>query len=136
MTKGIPISLNIFTRKIKRCFLLLIILNQIIGIYFLDTIKQLLLLLFWWPLESEESEICSIVLTALAKLQSRRGASRHPTLTGNCPGCNYIRWPCQSTNWFVVSPFHVLCGAWDTVATREVPLEKKVNIIFIIITFI
>ena len=108
----------------------------IIGIHFLETIKQLLLLLFRWPLESEESEIYNIVLTALAKLQSTRGASRHPTLTGKWPGCNYIRWPCQSTNWLSVSPFHVLCGAWDSVATREVPLEKKVNIIFIIITFI
>ena len=108
----------------------------IIGIHFLETIKQLLLLLFRWPLESEESEIYNIVLTALAKLQSTRRASRHPTLTDKWPGCNYIRWPCQSTNWFSVSPFHVLCGAWDSVATREVPLEKKVNIIFIIITFI
>ena len=36
-------------------------------------------------------------------------------------------WPYQSTKWFVISPFQVVCWAWDSVATREVPLEKKVD---------
>ena len=36
-------------------------------------------------------------------------------------------WPYQFTEWFVISPFQVVCKAWDLVATREVPLEKKAN---------
>ena len=36
-------------------------------------------------------------------------------------------WPYQSTEWFVISPFQVVCKAWYSVATREVPLEKKVD---------
>ena len=36
-------------------------------------------------------------------------------------------WPYQSTEWFVITPFQVVCKARDSVATREVPLEKKVD---------
>ena len=36
-------------------------------------------------------------------------------------------WPYQSTEWLVISPFQVVCRAWDSVATTEVPLEKKID---------
>ena len=36
-------------------------------------------------------------------------------------------WPYQSTEWFVVSPFQVVCKACDSMAMREVPLEKKAD---------
>ena len=36
-------------------------------------------------------------------------------------------WSYQSTEWFIISPFQVVCRAWDSVATRELPLEKKVD---------
>ena len=45
----------------------------------------------------------------------------------NCPTCNLVPWPYQSTKWFVISPFQVVSEAWDFVATREVPLEKTVD---------
>ena len=36
-------------------------------------------------------------------------------------------WPYQSTEWLVISPFQVVRRAWDSVATRDVPLDKKIN---------
>ena len=36
-------------------------------------------------------------------------------------------WPYQSTKWFTVSPLHVVRGTWDSVATSNMPLEKKVD---------
>ena len=36
-------------------------------------------------------------------------------------------WLYQSTEWFIISPFQVVCETRDSVATREVPLEKKVD---------
>ena len=88
--------------------------------------NELLLLLFWWPLEGKKVKYM-LCLNALAKLQNVRGASRRPALMGNCPSCNHMSWSYQSTKWFVVSPFQVVCGAWCSVATREVPLEEKVD---------
>ena len=57
-----------------------------------------------------------------------RGTSHHSVLMGSCPTCSHMPWPYQSTKWFVISPFHVVRGAWDYVATRNVALEKKVDI--------
>ena len=45
----------------------------------------------------------------------------------NCPTCNLVPWPYQSTKWFVINPFQVVSEAWDFVATREVSLEKTVD---------
>ena len=39
----------------------------------------------------------------------------------------YMCWPYQSAEWFIMSLFQVVCRAWDSAATREVPLEKKVD---------
>ena len=36
-------------------------------------------------------------------------------------------WPYESTKWFIISPLQVVCRASDSVATRGVPLEKKVD---------
>ena len=68
-----------------------------------------------------------LCLSALAKSQNARGAFHHPALMGNCPTCSHMPWPYQSTKWFVISPSQVMCGAWDSVASKEVPLEKKVD---------
>ena len=56
-----------------------------------------------------------------------RGTSRHPGFMENCPTCSHMSWPYQSTKWFVISPFHVVWGARDSMATRDVPLAKKVD---------
>ena len=82
------------------------------------------MLLFWWSLESESQTLC---LNALAKLCNVSGASRHPALMGNYPTCSHMPWPYQSTKWCVISPFHVVWGAWDSVAMRDMPLTKKVD---------
>ena len=66
----------------------------------------------------------------LAKLQNARGASHHPALMGNCLTCSHMLWPYQFTKWFVITPSQVVCGAWDLVASRGVPLEKKVDMEF------
>ena len=77
-----------------------------------------------WKMKAKYTVLC---LSALAKLQNTRGASHHPALIGNCPTCSLMPWPYQSTKWFVISLSQVVCGAWDSVASREVPLEKKVD---------
>ena len=51
-----------------------------------------------------------------------------PALMDNCPTCSHMSWPCQSTKCFAIRLFQVGCRAWDSVATRKVPLEKKVDI--------
>ena len=65
-------------------------------------------------------------LNTWAKLQNTRRASRHPALMGNCR-LVVLRWPYQSTKWFVISLFQIVCRTWDCIATREVPLEKNVD---------
>ena len=42
-------------------------------------------------------------------------------------------WPYQSTEWFVItiSPFQVVRDVRDSVATREVLVEKKVDMKFV-----
>ena len=72
-----------------------------------------------------------LCLNALAKLQNLKEASHHPALMGNCPTCSHIPWPYQSTKWFVISLFQVVCDVWDSVATREVSVDKKVDLKFI-----
>ena len=42
---------------------------------------------------------------------------------GNYPTFSFMPWPYQSTEWFVISPFQVVCGTWDFVETREVPVS-------------
>ena len=53
--------------------------------------------------------------------------SHHPALMGNWPTCSHMPWPNQSTKWFIISPSQVVRGSWDSVASTEVPLEKKVD---------
>ena len=77
-----------------------------------------------WKVKAKYIVLC---LNALAKLWNVRGTSRHPAFMGNCLTCSHF-WPHQSTKWFVISQFHLLWGAWDSMATRDVPLAKKVDI--------
>ena len=56
-----------------------------------------------------------------------KGAPRHPVLMGNCPNCCYMPWSYLSTKWFAINPLHVVRGTWDSVATNNMPLEKKVG---------
>ena len=127
-------SLNIFIRKNKRCYVYLPIPHnrpslskdhQTVPImnhccYCFDRL---------WKAKGKyiQYTILFIVLclNALAKLQSARRASRHPALIGNCPTCNHMPWPYQSTKWFVISTLRVMCKALDSVATRQVPFEKN-----------
>ena len=55
------------------------------------------------------------------------GASSHPALD-NCPIFSDMLWPYQPTERFGIGPFQVLYKTWDSVATRDAPLEKKVEI--------
>ena len=61
-----------------------------------------------------------LCLKTLAKLQNARGASGHPALMNNYTASSHMPSSYQSTNWFVISPFQVVCEAWDSVATRDV----------------
>ena len=72
-----------------------------------------------------------LCLNALAKLQNPKEVSRHPALMGNCSTCSHMPWPYQSTKWFVISLFQVVCDVWDSVARREVSVDKKVELKFI-----
>ena len=56
-----------------------------------------------------------------------RGISRHAALMGNCPTCSHMSWSYQPIKWFAISPLHVVRGTWDSVATSNTPLEKKVD---------
>ena len=76
----------------------------------------------WIPLLS----YIVLCLNVFAKLQNARGAFRQPVLMGTSLLVNMC-WPYQSTEWFVISPFQVVYRAWDSVATREVVLEMKVD---------
>ena len=64
-----------------------------------------------------------LCLNALAKLQNPKKASCHQALMGNCSTYSHILWLYQSTKWFAIS----LLWVWDSVATREVPVKKKVD---------
>ena len=77
---------------------------------------------FWKVKKVKYVVLC---LNDLAKLQNTRGVSHRPAFMDNFP--TRWSWPYQSTNRFVISPFQVVCGAWDSLATEEVPLEKKVD---------
>ena len=74
-----------------------------------------------WKVKPKYIVLCS---NALAKLQNVRGTSRHPVLKDNCPTCSDMARSYQSTEWFILSPFQVVCKAWDSVTTRVVLLEK------------
>ena len=64
-----------------------------------------------------------LYLNALAKLQNPNKAWRDQALIGNCSTCSHIAWLYQSTKWLALS----LLWVWDAVATREVPIKKKVD---------
>ena len=66
-----------------------------------------------------------LCLNALAKLQNPKEASRHPAMVGSST-CSYMPWPYKSTKCFI-SPFQVVCEVWDSMNTRELPVEKKVD---------
>ena len=121
MIKRIPGRLNIFTWKNKRCYVYLCrgyqtatMMNQCCcsfdGLWKVKKVKYVVM-----------------CLNVLAKLQNGMGASHHPVLMSNCPTCSHMPCSYQSTNWFFISQFQVVYRAWDSVATKEVPLEKKVD---------
>ena len=93
-----------------------IFLNYIIDHHFLEIIKQ-----------KQESMAKYIVLclNSLAKLQIPKGASRSLALVVNCSTCSHMSWPYQSTKLFVISPFQVVCGGLDSVATRKVFVTRR-----------
>ena len=133
MKKRIPSSLNLSTAKNKRCYVYLPIpYNQPPLSRDHQTVKMMNHCCYCfdglWKVEKVKYAI--LCLNALAKLHNAREASRHPALVDNCPNCNDMFWPYQSTKWFVISLFQMLCGAWYSVATREVPCEKKVDLNF------
>ena len=66
-------------------------------------------------------------LNALAKLQNVRGTSSPAALMGNWSTCSHMPWSYQSSKWFLISPFYVVWGAWDSVALRNVPLAEKID---------
>ena len=71
---------------------------------------------------------CCYCFDGLWKVKvNARGGSCHLVLMDNCPTCSHMPWPYQATKWLAISSYQVVCGAWDSVALREVPLEKKVD---------
>ena len=130
MIKRIPSSLNIFTRKNKRCYVYIPIPYNRYSIsrdHHTATIMNHCCYCFdrLWKVKAKCTVLC---LNALAKLQNARGASRYPAFMGDCLSFCDMLWPYQSCKWFVISPFQVLCGTWDSVAKSKVPLEKKVDV--------
>ena len=69
-----------------------------------------------------------MLLNAFHKLENAGEASHDPILMENCPTCSYMSCSYQFTEWSVITPFQVMCRARDSVATREMPLEKEVEI--------
>ena len=43
------------------------------------------------------------------------------------PTSSHMPWSYKSPKGFVISPLHVVRGTGDSVATSNMPLEKKVN---------
>ena len=61
-----------------------------------------------WKVKHKYIVLC---LNVFAKLHNERGISLHPVILANCGTCSHIFWPYQSTEWFVISPFQVVCRA-------------------------
>ena len=78
----------------------------------------------FWKVKAKYIVLC---LNALAKLKNVTGTSRHSVLMGNCPTFSHMPSLHQSTKWFLIISIHVVWRAWDSVATRDIPLEKKVD---------
>ena len=103
MIKRIPSSLSIFTRKNKRYYVYLPIpYNR--------------------PSLSRDHQTVAIINYCCLLFWS----SRHITdcdgriSTPNFdPTFSYMLWPYQSTKWFVIISFQVVCGTRDFVATRQ-----------------
>ena len=77
-----------------------------------------------WKVKAKYIVLCS---NALAKWQNATGTSHHPNLMDNCPTCNGMARPYQSTERLAVSPFQVKCTTWNSVAMRVVLLEKNID---------
>ena len=130
MIKRISSNLNIFTRENKRCYVYLPTPNNRPS---LSSDRRTVTILNHccccfnglWKVKAKYIVLC---LNALAKLQNARGACHHSVLMGNWPTCSHMSWHYQSTKRFVISPFHAVWGAWDSVATRKVPRERKVTL--------
>ena len=84
--------------------------------------NESLLLLFWWSRE-KEGQIYSIVFKCFSYIIEREGSISPSSFDGQLPNFSFMPWPYKSTEWFVISPFQVVCGTWDSVATREVPVS-------------
>ena len=67
-------------------------------------------------------------LNVWAKIKNARGTSHNPALIGNWPTCSHTSQPYQSSEWFLISLFQLVCGTWDSMVTREVSLEKNVDL--------
>ena len=49
----------------------------------------------------------------------------------NCSASSHMLWPYQFTKWLVISLFQVVFDVRGSVATREVPVDKKVDLKYI-----
>ena len=96
--------------------------------------NNLLLLLFdgLWKVKDNYVVLC---LNASPKLLNLREASRLLALIGICLTWSHMFYSYQSSEVTcltpinpVNSPLQVMWGTWDSVATREVPLEKNVEL--------
>ena len=108
--KRIPSRVNIFTRKNKRCYIYLPIRYNRPSLCRGHQTVTIMKYFFNSPGKMKAKYIV-LYLNAFAKLQNTRGAFRHPLLMGNRPTCNDMPWPYQSTEWFAISPFQVVCRA-------------------------
>ena len=111
--EGIPSSWNIFTEKNKKYYVYLPIPYNLPS---LSRDHQTVIIMnhccdcFDGLWKVKKVKYIILYLNALTKLQNARGGSCHPPLMDNCPSCNHMPWPFQSTEWFVISPFQVMCG--------------------------
>ena len=87
--------------------------------------------LFWllfdsfWKVKTKYIVLC---LNGLAKFWNAWRASCHPATIGNCLTCNHMSQPYKTSEWFAISPLHMICGPWDAVVTRQLSCEKCVGL--------
>ena len=118
MIKRIPSSLSIFTRKNKRYYVYLPIPYNRPSLsrdHQTVAIINYCCLLFWSSRQNED-QIYSIVFKCISYITDRDGRISTPNVD---PTFGYMLWSYQSTKWFAIISFQVVCGTRDFVATRQ-----------------
>ena len=126
--KRIPSSLNICTRKRKRCHVYLLMPYNWPSNSNNNEVTIMNHYYYWfdglWNVKAKYIVLC---WNALTKWQNPKGASGQTALMGNCSTGSHMPWPYQSTKLFVIILLQVVFRAWDSVVTRECLLRRKLT---------